>query len=73
MKPDKNAARVHRFISGCHEPMAVLRGRNGHLDILPASSQRFAALAACAQWQSRIAGVFSPDVALEVFLREVQA
>lgn len=73
MSPDKNVARVHRFISGCTEPMAVLRDRHGRLEILPAASLRFAALAACAEWQPRIAGVFSPDVPLAIFQRELAA
>lgn len=73
MKPDANVVRVHRFIVQATEPMAVLRGRNGRLEILPASSQRFAALAACSAWLPRIVGVFSPDVSLPAFLREVAA
>jgi hypothetical protein len=66
MKPDRNIARVHRFLQAQSSPQAVLRDRLGRLELVAASSP----LAAVSD---RVVGVFRPDVSLAVFSRELRA
>lgn len=66
MKPDRNVPRVHRMLAMSTEPQAVLKDRQGRLELVPAASPRVAALPS-----DRIVGVFYPDVPLQVFAREV--
>lgn len=65
MKPDRNIARVHRFLQMSASPQAVLRDRCGRLELVPASSARAAS--------DRVLGVFLPTVSLAAFSREVCA
>lgn len=66
MKPDRNIARVHRFLQAQSSPQAVLRDRLGRLELVAASSP----LAAVSD---RVVGVFRPDVSLAAFSRELCA
>lgn len=66
MKPDRNVARVHRFLQAKTSPQAVVRDRLGRLELVPACSPRVAALSS-----DRVLGVFLPSVSFQAFSREV--
>lgn len=65
MKPDRNVARVHRFLQAQSSPQAVLRDRLGRLELVAASSPRAVS--------DRVVGVFLPGVSLAAFSREMRA
>lgn len=64
--------RLHRRIAARDVDQAVFMAGD-KLDLMPASSPRFAAFMASPVWARRIIGVFSPDVPFSVLCREVRA
>jgi hypothetical protein len=69
---ERKLERLHRRLSAQVAPQAIVQ-QSGKFDLVAADSPRLAAIMKSQNWQSRVLGVFSPDVPLDVLRDEVAA
>jgi hypothetical protein len=67
---ERKLERLHRRLVACSAPQAIIIHR-GKFDMLAVSSPRLVPILQSPVWGSRVLGVFSPDVPLDVLRNEV--